>query len=54
MIAFTYSISVTIRPLLGMKGHPKEEVERTHEALFKSVVLHVVLWGRPCTPVNDY
>ena len=50
MIAFIYPITATIRPFLEKKGHTKEEVDRMHDAWFKSVVLHVVLWSRPYTP----
>ena len=54
MIAFIYPITATIRPFLEKKGHTKEEVDRMHDAWFKSVVLHVVLWSRPYTPDSDY
>ena len=54
MIAFIYPITATIRPFLEKKGHTKEEVDRMHEAWFKSVVLQVVLWSRPYTTDSDY
>ena len=54
MIAFIYPITATIRPFLEKKGHPKEAVDRMHDAWFKSVVLQVVLWSRPYTPDDDY
>ena len=54
MIAFIYPITATIRPFLETKGHAKVEVDRMHEAWFKSVVLQVVLWRRPYTPGSDY
>ena len=54
MIAFIYPITATIRPFLEKKGHSKEEVDRMHDAWFKAVVLHVVLWSRPYTPDSDY
>lgn len=54
MIAFIYPITATIRPFLETKGHAKVEVDRMHEAWFKSVVLQVVLWSRPYTPGSDY
>ena len=53
-IAFIYPITATIRPFLEKKGHPKEQVDRMHDAWFKSVVLQVVLWSRPYTPDDDY
>ena len=54
MIAFIYPITATIRPFLEKKGHSKEEVDRMHQAWFKSVVLQVVLWSRPYTADIDY
>ena len=54
MIAFIYPITATIRPFLENKGHSKEEVDRMHEAWFKSIVLQVVLWSRPYTTDGDY
>ena len=54
MIAFIYPITATIRSFLEKKGHTKEEVDKMHDAWFKAVVLHVVLWSRPYTPESDY
>lgn len=54
LIAFIYPISATMRPFLAKKGHSQEEVDRMHQAWFKSVVLQVVLWTRPYTPDSDY
>ena len=54
MVAFVYPITATIRPFLEKKGHTKDQVDRMHEAWFKSVVLHVVLWSQPYTPDSDY
>lgn len=47
MIAFVYPITATIRPFLANGGHPADEVERMHQAWFKSVTLQVALWLRP-------
>ncbi len=45
--AFVYPITATLRPFLAKKGHDPEEVEKMHQAWFKSVVLQVTLWSRP-------
>ncbi len=47
LIAFIYPITATIRDFLTKKGHAPEEVERMHQAWFKSVVLQVALWAVP-------
>jgi len=54
MIAFIYPITATIRSFLEKKGHSKEEVDRMHDAWFKSVTLQVVLWSRPYTADEDF
>lgn len=54
MIAFIYPITATMRQFLGSKGHPDEEVEKMHQAWFKSVVLHVTLWSQPYAREGDY
>lgn len=43
MIAFIYPITATIKPFLASKGHNAEEVEKMHQAWFKSVTLQVTL-----------
>jgi Protoglobin len=47
MVSFVYPITATIRPFLENKGHAGEEVEKMHQAWFKSVVLQVALWSQP-------
>ncbi len=47
MIAFIVPITLTIRPFLEKKGHPKDVVEKMHQAWFKAVTLSVALWCRP-------
>lgn len=54
MIAFIYPITATMRQFLASKGHPDEEVEKMHQAWFKSVVLHVTLWSQPYAREGDY
>lgn len=54
MIAFIYPITATIRGFLAKKGHPAEEVEKMHQAWFKSIVLQVVLWSRPYAREGEF
>jgi hypothetical protein len=41
IIAFIYPITATIKQFLANKGHAAEEVEKMHQAWFKSVILQV-------------
>ncbi|RKS79809.1 protoglobin [Actinomadura pelletieri DSM 43383] len=50
MVAFIYPITATMRPFLAKKGHGEADVERMHQAWFKSVTLQVILWLRPYSP----
>ena len=54
MVAFIYPITATIKPFLAKKGHSAEEVEKMHQAWFKSVVLQVALWSAPYVLGEDY
>jgi len=54
MVAFIYPITATIKPFLAKKGHSAEEVEKMHQAWFKSLVLQVALWSAPYVPGEDY
>jgi hypothetical protein len=47
MIAFIYPITATMKPFLAKQGHDPEEVEKMHQAWFKSVVLQDTLWCYP-------
>jgi Protoglobin len=47
MVAFIYPITATIKPFLAKKGHSAEDVDKMHQAWFKSVVLQVTLWCYP-------
>ena len=47
MIAFIYPITATIKEFLARKGHSADEVERMHQAWFKSIVLQATLWSYP-------
>lgn len=54
MIAFIYPITATIKPFLASKGHNAEEVEKMHQAWFKSVTLQVTLWVYPYAKDNYF
>ena len=54
MIAFIYPITATIRGFLAKKGHSAEEVEKMHQAWFKSIVLQVALWSRPYAREGEF
>jgi hypothetical protein len=54
MVAFIYPITATIKQFLANKGHSAEEVERMHQAWFKSVTLQVTLWSQPYAKEGDY
>jgi len=54
MVAFIYPITATIKQFLANKGHSTEEVEKMHQAWFKSVVLQVTLWSHPYVREGDF
>lgn len=54
LIAFIYPIGSTIKSFLARKGHSPEEVEKMHQAWFKSVVLQVALWSYPYAKEGDW
>ena len=54
LIAFIYPITATIKDFLARKGHSPEEVEKMHQAWFKSVVLQVALWSYPYAREGDF
>lgn len=54
MVAFIYPITATIKPFLAKKGHSAEDVEKMHQAWFKSVVMQVALWSAPYVKPEDY
>lgn len=54
MISFIYPITATIEQFLANKGHGAEEVEKMHQAWFKSVVLQVTLWSYPYARDGDF
>jgi len=54
MVAFIYPITATIKPFLAKKGHSAEEVEKMHQAWFKSVVMQVALWSYPYVKDGDF
>jgi len=54
LVAFIYPITATIKPFLAQKGHSSEEVEKMHQAWFKSVVMQVALWSAPYVSPEDH
>jgi Protoglobin len=54
MVAFIYPITATIKPFLAKKGHSAEDVDKMHQAWFKSVVLQVTLWSYPYVKNGDF
>lgn len=54
LVAFIYPITYTIKPFLAKKGHNEEDVEKMHQAWFKSVVIQVALWSAPYVNKEDY
>jgi hypothetical protein len=54
MVAFIYPITATIKSFLAKKGHSAEEIEKMHQAWFKSVVLQVALWSYPYVKEGDF
>lgn len=54
LIAFIYPITATIKPFLAKKGHSPDEVEKMHQAWFKSVTLQVALWSYPYAKDGDF
>ena len=54
LISFVYPITATMRPFLANKGHTEAEVEKMHQAWFKSVVLQVALWSEPYAKEGDF
>lgn len=54
LIAFIYPITATIKPFLAKKGHSPDEVDKMHQAWFKSVTLQVALWSYPYAKDGDF
>lgn len=54
VVAFIYPITATIKPFLAKKGHSADEVEKMHQAWFKSVVMQVALWSAAYVKPEDY
>lgn len=54
LIAFIYPITATIKPFLAKKGHSPDEVDKMHQAWFKSVTLQVALWSYPYARSGDF
>ena len=54
VVAFVYPITATIKQFLARGGHSAEEVEKMHDAWFKTVTMQVALWAQPYTREGDF
>ncbi len=54
LVAFIYPITATIKPFLAKKGHSADDVEKMHQAWFKSVVMQVALWSVAYVKEGDF
>ncbi|HWQ12234.1 MAG TPA: protoglobin domain-containing protein [Roseiflexaceae bacterium] len=54
LLAFIVPITATVKDFLARKGHTAEDVERMHQAWFKSVVLQATLWSYPYVREGDF
>ncbi len=54
LVAFIYPITATIKPFLARKGHSEEDVDKMHQAWFKSVVMQVALWSASYVKEGDF
>lgn len=54
LVAFIYPVTATMRPFLAEGDHSEAEVDRMHDAWFKSVVLQVTLWSHPYVKDGDF
>ena len=54
VIAFVYPITATLKQFLARGGRSAEEVEKMHDAWFKSVVLQIALWSQPYAKEGDF
>jgi len=54
LVAFIHPIPGMIKPLLANRGQSADEVEKMHEAWFKSVILQVASWSYPYAREDDF
>lgn len=54
LLAFTAVVLTTSRDFLAGRGHPREDVDRMHEAWTKAVLLHLTLWTRPYVSAENW
>ena len=54
ILAFIYPITATIEPFLANGGHSDDEVDKMHQAWFKSVVLQATLWSQPYVKDGEF
>ena len=54
IIAFVYPITATIKPFLANGRYSAEDVDKMHDAWFKSVVMQVALWAYPYVKEGEH
>jgi hypothetical protein len=54
IIAFVYPITATIKPFLANAGHDPQDVDKMHDAWFKSVAMQVALWAYPYAKEGEH
>jgi hypothetical protein len=54
VIAFSYHTGEMLKPFLTKKGHSPDEVEKMHNAWWKSVLLQVALWSYAYVKEGDW
>lgn len=54
ILALIYPITATIKDFLRKNNDSDQEVEKMHQAWFKSVVLQVTLWSFPFVKEGDF
>ena len=54
IVTFIYPITIKFKPFLANGNTSAENVEKMHEAWFKSMVLQVTLWSLPYTKDGDF
>jgi len=54
LMALLCPIVEIIKPFLTRRGHYPGTVERMHQAFFKSVLLHIMLWGYAYVKEGDF
>lgn len=54
LFLLVFPVTFTLKPFLGKKGHPAEDVEKMYAAWVKSCLLQVTLWSHPYVKDGDF